>query len=185
VGGTTEIRPDVRILAATHRELEAQVKDGKFRPDLFFRLCVVRIQVPPLRDHAEDIPALVAYFLGKLAVSCRRHVHLTPAALDRLCHYAWPGNVRQLRAVLENAVVMCEGDTVDSADLLLPTANLEDRPASLNMEEVEAWAVRKAIQSSKGNFAQAARVLGISRETLAAKRKKYRIAKEEEELADS
>jgi Nif-specific regulatory protein len=179
VGGTTEVRTDVRIVAATHRDLESQVRDGKFREDLFFRLCVVRIKVPPLRDHTEDIPALVEYFLGKLAAQCGRQVRLTEAALERLDRYCWPGNVRQLRAVLENAVVMSESDTVDAGDLLLPVPHLPDLPPSLNMEELEAWAVRKALQKTGNNFAQAARLLGISRETLAAKRKKYNIGKDE------
>jgi Nif-specific regulatory protein len=181
VGSASEIRTDVRIIAATHRDLEREVKAAKFRQDLFFRLCVVRIQVPPLRDHGEDIPALVNYFLGKLAGECGRQVGLTDAALDRLVHYAWPGNVRQLRAVLENAVVMSENPTIDAGDLLLPADNLGDQPSSLNLEEIEAWAVRKAIQRTGGNFAQAARLLGISRETLATKRKKYGIGKHEAE----
>jgi Nif-specific regulatory protein len=179
VGGTAEIRTDVRIIAATHRDLERLVADGKFREDLFFRLCVIRIPVPPLREHPQDIPALVEYFLGKLATECGRQVRLTEAALARLAKYAWPGNVRQLRAVLENAVVMSDGDTIDAADLLLPAPVLRDGPPSLNLEDVEAWAIRKALQLSGNNNAQAARVLGIARETLTAKRKKYQIGKEE------
>jgi Nif-specific regulatory protein len=180
VGATAEVQTDVRILAATHRDLQAQVKEGKFRQDLFFRLCVVRIAVPPLREHNEDIPALVDYFLARLAAECGRPVRLTSAALDRLRDYSWPGNVRQLRAVLENAVVMSESDTIDAAGLLLPAAVLDDQPPSLDMEAIEAWAVRKAIQRSDGNFAQAARLLGISRETLASKRKKYGIDRDGE-----
>src|SRR5262249_39918291 len=100
VGGQTEIRTDVRIIAATHRELEKEVEAGKFRQDLYFRLCIIQIQVPPLREHAEDIPALVDYFLSKLSGECGRPVRLTESARNRLQEYAWPGNVRQLRAVL-------------------------------------------------------------------------------------
>ncbi len=175
VGGTSEVRTDVRIVAATHRDLQAQVREEKFRKDLFFRLCVVQIQVPPLRSHAEDIPALVDYFLARLAVECGKQVRLTGTALRRLQDYSWPGNVRQLRAVLENAVVMSDGDTIDAGDLLLPApAFAEDHPASLNLEEVEAWAIRKALRQAGSNLA-AARLLGVSRDTLRAKRKKYEI----------
>jgi Nif-specific regulatory protein len=179
VGGTADIRTDVRIVAATHRDLERQVTEGKFRQDLFFRLCVIRLTVPPLRDHPEDIPALVEYFLGRLAGECGRQVRLTPAALARLEKYSWPGNVRQLRAVLENAVVMSDGDTIDADSLLLPAPALADCPPSLNLEEVEAWAIKKALQQTGNNNAQAARVLGIVRETLATKRKKYKIGQDD------
>jgi transcriptional regulator with GAF, ATPase, and Fis domain len=182
VGSLAEILADVRIIAATHRDLEGLVKEGKFRQDLYFRLCVIRLRVPPLRDHAEDIPQLVDYFLGKLAVECGRRVRLTEAAVDRLMGYAWPGNVRQLRAVLENAVVMSESDTIDAGDLLLPAPGPApaDQPPSLNLEEVEAWTIRLALQKTNYNNSQAARLLGIVRETLAAKRKKYKIGKDGE-----
>jgi transcriptional regulator with PAS, ATPase and Fis domain len=178
VGGVAEVRTDVRIIAATHRDLEKLVQEGKFRQDLYFRLCVIRLQVPPLRDHAEDIPALVDYFLIRLAQECGRRVRLTEAALARLGKYSWPGNVRQLRAVLENAVVMSDSDTIDASDLLLPTPAPADQPPSLNLEEVEAWAIRQALQRTGHNNSQAARLLGIVRETLAAKRKKYKIGKD-------
>jgi Nif-specific regulatory protein len=176
VGGSREIRTDVRIIAATHRDLERLVAEGKFRPDLYFRLCVVRIEVPPLREHVEDIPALVDYFLGKLAGECGRQIRLTQAALARLKQYSWPGNVRQLRAVLENVVVMSESDVIDSGDLLLPSGPaVADLPPSLNLEEVESWAIRKALHQTGNNNVQAARLLGIARDTLASKRKKYKI----------
>jgi Nif-specific regulatory protein len=179
VGGTHEIRTDVRVIAATHRDLERQVAENKFRSDLFFRLSVIRIDVPPLREHVEDIPALVDYFLARLAVECGRQVRLTDAALARLKQYSWPGNVRQLRAVLENMVVMSESDVVDACDLLLPAGLAEaDHPPSLNLDEIEAWAIRKALHQTAGNNVQAARLLGIARETLASKRKKYKIEAE-------
>jgi Nif-specific regulatory protein len=179
VGGVEDIQSDVRVIAATHRDLEQAVADGKFRQDLYFRLCVLRIRVPPLREHAEDIPALVEYFVGRLAAECGQAVRLTPAAVARLQAYSWPGNVRQLRAVLEHAVVMSETDTVDADDLSLPTPRLSDYPATLNLEEVEEWAIRKALRQTGGKLEQTARLLGIVRETLAAKRKKYHIDKEE------
>jgi Nif-specific regulatory protein len=179
VGGTAEVQTDVRIIAATHRDLERLVEQGDFRQDLFFRLCVIRLHVPPLRQHPEDIPALVDYFMDLFAGTGGRRAQLTPAALARLQEYAWPGNVRQLRAVLENAVMMSEADLVDAGDLMLPAPLAVDQPASLNLEDVEAWAIRKALQKTERNLAQAARLLGITRETLNAKRKKYRIDKED------
>jgi Nif-specific regulatory protein len=181
VGGVAEIRTDVRVIAATHRDLDKMVREGKFRQDLYFRLCVIRLQVPPLRAHAEDIPALVDYFLGLLAKENGRHVRLTEAALARLQEYEWPGNVRQLRAVLESTVVMSDRDTIDAGDLLLPAPALADHPPSLNLEEVEAWAIRQALQRTGDNKTQAARLLGIARETLICKRKKYKIGKEGEQ----
>jgi Nif-specific regulatory protein len=178
VGSTTEVRSDVRVIAATHRDLEQGVAEGKFRQDLFYRLCVFRIRVPALREHAEDIPALVEYFLGRWAAESGRRVRLTEAALARLRDYAWPGNVRQLRAVLENAVVMCEGEVVDAGDLLLPARRPGDQPATLNLEEWEEWVIRKALRQTGGNQQQTAQLLGIVRETLAAKRRKYNIGRE-------
>jgi Nif-specific regulatory protein len=178
VGGTTEVRATVRIIAATHRDLKRQVEEGKFRHDLYFRLDGLRIEVPPLRDHADDIPALVQYFLSKLAVTSGRKVTLTEAALARLQDYSWPGNVRQLRAVLENAVVMSDNNAIDAAELLLPVApSVSDCPPSLNLDEVEAWAIRKALARTESST-HAARLLGIARDTLYAKRRKYKIDKD-------
>jgi transcriptional regulator with PAS, ATPase and Fis domain len=174
VGGSSEIRTDVRIIAATHRDLKQLVEEEKFRHDLYFRLDVIRITVPALRDHTEDIPALVEYFLEKLAAKYCRKVRLTDAALVRLQGYCWPGNVRQLRAVLESTVVMSESDTINASDLLMPTPTATDQPASLNLEDVEAWAIRKALQKAGSNI-QAAKLLGINRDTLTVKRKKYNL----------
>jgi two-component system response regulator HydG len=179
VGGTAEIRTDVRIIAATHRNLECSANEGKFRQDLYFRLNVIRIEVPPLRTHAEDIPALVEYFLSKLAIECGRRVSLTDAAVARLREYSWPGNVRQLRAVLESTLAMSETELIDADGLLLPLPTYMDYPASLNLQEVEAWAIRKALAQTGNNLGQAARLLGVVRETLREKRRKYKIGKEE------
>jgi len=157
------------------------VRGGTFRNDLYFRLSVP-IAVPALRDHAEDIPALVEHFLCRLVHEYRRPVRLTDSARARLCAYAWPGNVRQLRSVLEIAIAMCDGITIDVPDLRLDiepiSAGDSDRPPSLNLEVLEAWAIRQAMRQSKGNVAQAARILDIHRETLTAKLRKYGIDKE-------
>jgi Nif-specific regulatory protein len=179
VGGTADVRVDVRIIAATNRDLEREVEEGDFREDLFYRLRIP-IRVPPLRDHAEDIPALVAHFLGRLCVEYRRPAKLTDAALRRLREYSWPGNVRQLRSVLETAVAMSDGDTVDADDLPLGPdrgRKAEELP-TLNLEELEANAMRQALRHTEGNKAQAARLLGIHRDTLMQKLRKYGIEKE-------
>jgi Nif-specific regulatory protein len=176
VGGNAPITVDVRILAATNRDLEPEVRAGRFRKDLFFRFGM-SIKVPPLRDHLEDVPALVAHFLKTLTMEYRRRVRLSESALERLQTYSWPGNVRQLRSVLETAVAMCEGDTIHAGDLCLVTEACTPcaAPPSLNLEEVEAWTIRQALVQTSYNNTQAARILGIHRETLLSKMKKYNI----------
>jgi two-component system, NtrC family, response regulator HydG len=181
VGGSKDVVADVRIIAATHRNLEAMVRSGKFRQDLSFRLGIP-IAVPALRERAEDIPALVDYFLTQLSREYRRLMNVTPAALERLRGYHWPGNVRQLRAVLENAVALSDGTTLDAADLQLPDDGPSRLPAppGLHLEELEAWAIRLALESTSGNVSAAAEILGIHRDTLANKLKKYQIPRNRE-----
>jgi Nif-specific regulatory protein len=178
VGGVQEEKADVRVIAATNRDLQAAVKKGTFRNDLYFRLATITITVPPLREHAEDIPQLVEYFLDHLAVVYRRRPTLTEEARQRLQAYTWPGNVRQLRAVLETAVANCEGDgPIDAGDLRLleGPALTGDGPASLRLKDVEKWAIIKALQLHKGRRASAANELGIHRETLGTKMREYGI----------
>ncbi len=181
VGATADVTSDVRIIAATNRNLEQEVKNGRFRQDLLFRLKVIEIQVPKLSERTEDIPYLVQYFLDKLATECHRTVHLTPEAIQVLQQYPWPGNVRQLRALLESAVAMSEVDTIDVDGIrrMLTTNQLTEAPPSLNWEELERWAIDKALKQSGGNVAQAATLTGLSRDTLYAKIKKYGISREE------
>src|SRR5262245_32772587 len=177
VGSRKELKVDVRILAATNRDLQQQCQEGRFRRDLFFRLGV-GVRVAPLRERREDIPALVQHFLSKLAVEYRRTCRLTPAAMERLQEHPWPGNVRQLRSVLEHAVAMGDGDTIDADDLHLVTESLSPSEApTLNLKELEAWAIRQALKRTQGTIIQAAKLLGIHRDTLAAKMKEYRIEK--------
>jgi Nif-specific regulatory protein len=179
VGGTAEIQVDVRTIAATHRDLQSMVQAGTFRSDLFFRLQGLQIRVPPLREHLEDMGDLVPYFLKKLAVEWGRQVQLSPAALARLQQYSWPGNVRQLRSVLENAVALSDSNVLEPEDLVLASGPSPAEPPSLNLEELESWAVRQALRRTGGNVSQAARMLGIVRDTLASKMKKYGIRREE------
>jgi Nif-specific regulatory protein len=181
VGGVADVHVDVRIVAATNRDLQQMVREGKFREDLFYRLGVP-IKVAPLRDHAEDIPALVEHLLLALEQEYRRSLQLTEAALRRLQAYSWPGNVRQLRAVLENAVAMTDSETLDVDDLRLPDARRgagPDEPPSLNLEQLEIWAIRQALLRTQGRLAQAAEMLGVHRDTLTNKMKKYDIRRNE------
>jgi Nif-specific regulatory protein len=179
VGGTADIQVDVRAIAATHRDLQSLVQAGRFRPDLFFRLQGLQIHVPPLREHIEDVGELVHYFLKKLAVEWDRQIKLSSSALERLQEYSWPGNVRQLRSVLENAVALSETDTIEPDDLVLSAGPSPAEPPSLNLEELESWAIRQALRRTGGNVSQAARMLGIVRDTLGSKMKKYGIRREE------
>jgi Nif-specific regulatory protein len=187
VGATSDIKVDVRIVAATHRDLEKEVKAGRFRQDLLFRLRVIQIRVPPLREHPEDIAELAGFFLAKVAAECRRNFKLTNGAMRKLHSYTWPGNVRQLRAVIENAAVMSENEVID-AEALPVLGNTEmpssgthravDLPTSLDMDEIETWAIRKALKQTNGNVSHAAKLLGMSRDTLHTKIKKKGIDRE-------
>lgn len=181
VGATSDVTTDIRIIAATNRKLEEEVKAGRFRQDLLFRLKVIEIDVPTLRDRVEDIPYLVQYFLDKLAIECRRSVHLTPAAIQALQAYPWPGNVRQLRALLESTVAMSESEMIDVDGIrrMLTPNVVVDSPPSLNWEELERWAIEKALKQVNGNVAQAATVMGLSRDTLYVRIKKFGISREE------
>lgn len=179
VGGENEIKGDVRVIAATHRDLESLVRHGRFRQDLFYRLGIP-LSVVPLREHVEDIPSLVNHFLPRLRLEYRRQLKVTPAAIRRLEEYSWPGNVRQLRSVLEHAVAMGDGTTIDLHDLQLPCDNpIPGGLPSLNLEKLEAQAIREALLQTGGNMSQAADILGIHRETLAAKMKRYNIPRKE------
>jgi Nif-specific regulatory protein len=171
-----EIQVNVRVVAATNRDLKREVDAGRFRKDLFFRLGVT-IAVPPLREHAEDIPALAAYFLAALNAEYRRNARLSTAALRCLQAYPWPGNVRQLRGVLESAAAMNADDVLETHDLHLPGDDnvCEHGPASLNLEHMEAWLIRKALAKAEGVHTRAAQELGIHRDTLLSKIKKYGI----------
>lgn len=184
VGATADIKVDVRIVAATHRDLDKEVKAGKFRQDLLFRLKVIQIRVPPLREHPEDIPELAAFFLAKVSAECRRNFKLTAAAMRKLQAHQWPGNVRQLRAAIESAAVMSESELIDaeaipltgSTELVAPTtaAQLTDMPASLDMDVIEEWAICRAMRQTGGNVSHAAKLLNMSRDTLHNKLKKLK-----------
>jgi Nif-specific regulatory protein len=180
VGGRADVFVDVRIVAATNRNLKDLAKVDKFREDLLFRF-EMTLEVPPLREREEDIGSLARYFVARLAADHGRDVELSDAAIARLKGFSWPGNVRQLRSVLARAVILGEGDSIDADDIDLPCQPAHDssRPASLKLDDLEAWAIGKALKQTSWNQTEAAAVLGVNRDTLRAKIKKYGIEREE------
>ena len=183
VGGGTPIRVDVRVVSATNQPLEQALQEGHFRRDLFFRLQVVEMRVPPLRDRRSDIPILAEHFLKRFVRETGRRIRgFTPAALRKMEEYHWPGNVRELRNVVERAVALGLGPTLDSADIWLssleaggpvpPTPEAAAyRPVSL--EEVEKHHIMLTLQHTDWNKSQAASILNIERSTLDRKIKAY------------
>jgi len=173
VGGTVVLSVDVRVVAATNRDLLAAMKDGLFREDLFFRLNVFPIHVPPLRLRGDDIVSLAEHFLASLGAG----VKLSKSAAQALLQYEWPGNVRELRNVLERAVILAEGDTISASDLhlLSSTSQLQEEPISSSegIAEVEKQMILKALEEAGGNKAEAARLLKITRRMLYSRMKKH------------
>ena len=180
VGGSGEYPVACRFLAAANRDMEQLVRDGEFREDLYYRLNVFHVHVPPLRERPDDISVLASFFLQQTAEEYHRDIEgFEPAALASLERYTWPGNVRQLRNAIERAVILSEGKRirpVDLADYLQPQPTDETKIESLNLpqavETLETRLIRNALQRTKGNIAQAAGLLGIKRTTL-----NYRIKK--------
>lgn len=184
VGGTRTIRVDVRIVTATNLDLQKAVKDGRFRGDLFYRLNVVPILVPPLRERKEDVPFLVGRILEKLAAKTRRKVlWLSPDAVAFLIDYDWPGNVRELENALEFALVRTQGDTIFPESLPpwigkgKESADGTRKPLIKVIEESEKEEIIRTLVQSRGKLAEAARALGVGRTTLWRKIKRYKIAK--------
>jgi DNA-binding NtrC family response regulator len=184
VGGSQEIAADVRIIAATNRNLEEMVAAKTFREDLYYRLRVLEILVPPLRDRKEDIAALVHSLLPALSQRNRRRVAtISSKALKKLRAYHWPGNVRELQNVLERALVLCEGDTVDAEDLALPTTAAVPAPIvpigsgdyANEIRAVEKQKLALVLKQAKGNKSSAARALGMPRSTFVNKLRKHEL----------
>ena len=179
VGGTQTIRIDARVIAATNRDLARAVQDGTFRSDLFYRLNIFPIDVPPLRDRKDDLPALVDHFVRAFARRIGRAIQgVAPAALERLQAYDWPGNVRELANVLERAVILCEGPTIQERHLgaLKPPPPPVD--AFPTLEEMERQHILRALQQAGGVLAGpngAARLLGMSRSTVWSRMRKLGI----------
>ncbi|MCL2190585.1 MAG: sigma-54 dependent transcriptional regulator [Treponema sp.] len=172
VGGEETVGTDVRIIAATNRDLRAEIERGGFREDLYFRLNVVSVNVPPLRDRKDDIPVMAAGFLKEFAADNGKAVQgISEKAYSRLHAYNWPGNIRELRNCIESAVVMCRGSLVTEDDLppALQSAGDEDWvrvPVNVSLGEAEKIVIRGAVAFHKGNKSRAAETLGIGRKTL-------------------
>ena len=208
LGGSERITVDVRLIVATNKDLEKAIREGTFRQDLYYRLKVVSLHLPPLRERKEDIPELVRYFLQRFWVDINRDVRdISPRALEKLMRYHWPGNVRELENSVKRAMVITKGNTLLPEDFLLdgvesevgPTEHLDlderiqklmdpvfkelvelsrRSPGSDLMSELEKILIKKALQETKGNQVQAAILLGISRNTLRSKIERYRIKKD-------
>jgi len=165
---------DVRVIAATNQDLRAALEQGTFREDLYYRLNVVPINIPPLRERKQDIPFLANHFLKKLAPDAGRHVEaITDAAMEKLIGYHWPGNVRELENVIERSLVMATGTQLDAADIKLesaprprPQSEANFLPEGLSLDQYEQDIIREALRRADGNKSQAARMLGLTRNAL-------------------
>ena len=181
VGGNEQVQVDVRIIAATNRDLRKAVDEGRFREDLFYRLNVIPIALPPLRERREDIPLLVEHFLELLGAEMSKHVDdVSPDAMRLLMAHCWPGNVRELRNVIERGIVVANGTVIQAADLgLLPAAPvLAGHEGPVSLEEVERRHICGVLHDANGNISQAARILGIDRATLYNKMRKYQLRRD-------
>lgn len=182
VGGKEKIRLDLRIISASNRNLAESVKEGIFREDLYYRLSVVPIHLPPLRERREDIPLLVGHFLKKFCRKLKRPVpEVSPEAMEILRDYLWPGNVRELEHTLERVVILEDTDVIRTSDLPSFISQrqgefqmLSDEPVTL--EELEKKYIRFILRRTRGKKSQAAQILGINRKTLGLKIKKYGIS---------
>jgi transcriptional regulator with PAS, ATPase and Fis domain len=166
---------DVRVIAATNQDLREALEQGTFREDLYYRLNVVPMNIPPLRERKEDIPFLANHFIRKLAPDSGSRVEsITDAAMDKLLSYHWPGNVRELENVIERSLVMATGTRLDAADIRLETAPRQRAqadehaflPAGLSLDQYEQEIIREALRRADGNKSQAARLLGLTRNAL-------------------
>jgi two-component system response regulator AtoC len=177
VGGNRQIRVDVRVLAATNRNLEEEVKKGRFREDLFYRLNVVTLSLPPLRERKEDIPILVDYFLRTQGMEGGWGKAISADALGSLKNYDWPGNIRELANVLERALILSTGNTITLKDLPLTILGKSSTlPQSVStLVEIEKNLIEKTLQELNGNKTKTAKTLGISLRNLYRKLEKYEI----------
>jgi len=207
LGGTETIKVDIRLIVATNKDLEEVIANGKFREDLYYRLNVVSIMIPPLKERKEDIPELASYFLKKFNRELKKGiVGITPSAMARIASYGWPGNVRQLENVLKRAMVLCQGEWILEDQLLFEKGwerrEAEEEPSKKNVEDLldalfeelstgpvasqgldmisslERGLILRALQKTGGNQLKAAALLGINRSTLRGKMERYNIKKE-------
>lgn len=184
LGGTKPIKVDVRIIAATNRDLEKMVKEGKFREDLYYRLNVVPIFVPPLRERKEDIPPLIEHFLNKFGKEYGKNIKISSSALEILKHYNWPGNVRELENTIERLIILTEKGVIDEDDIpsymkKTPQRQLGSMDSSNSLiediENIERLRILEALRKTNFNKSKAARLLGITPRQIGYKIRKYNI----------
>ncbi|MFH1573551.1 MAG: sigma-54 dependent transcriptional regulator, partial [Acidobacteriota bacterium] len=181
IGGSEEIRVDVRVIAATNADLQEAVQAGRFRDDLFYRLNVIDIRIPPLRSRREDIPLLARGAVEKIAHELGRDiVDISDGAMKALLDYGWPGNVRELENAVERALITRKGDSLEEEDFAFLRSASDDRtgwfvPSNLTLQEIERHAIEVTLQRSRGNIKAAAAVLNIDRSTLYEKIRRYRL----------
>jgi DNA-binding NtrC family response regulator len=189
VGATRTIKVDVRTIAATNRDLEAMVKDGRFREDLYYRLNIIPITIPPLRNRRDDIPRLVDFFVAKHSASASRQIRgLTAGARNLIMTYSWPGNVRQLESAIERAILLCEGNEIEVEDLPVemrqegtPAGAFDFKlpPEGISFEDVERSLITQAMEQTNWNITRAAKLLGLSFRTLQYRLEKFGLKKTE------
>jgi transcriptional regulator with PAS, ATPase and Fis domain len=172
LGGTRPVKANVRVIAATNRDLYDAVTAGQFRADLYYRLHVFDISLPPLRQRREDIPALVVGFLGEFEHTTGRVLQITPEAMAALLQHDWPGNVRELRNAVERATIVCEGGSIRLEDLSLRSASTVTVDATA-LDVIERQTIERVMRETNGNKVHASRKLGISRMQLYTRLRKY------------
>jgi two-component system nitrogen regulation response regulator NtrX len=188
VGGTTRIRVDARVLAATNKDLQAEIRAGSFREDLYFRLNVIPIFVPPLRERQEDIPLLAEHFMAEFSREYGRRLKaFDAAAIATLQRYAWPGNVRELRNVIERLMIMAPGDSITASDVVFLQQNAVGRPEPPEQtagrqtlhearDQFERDLILRTLAEQQGNMSKTAEVLGVERSNLYRKMRAFGIA---------
>jgi two-component system NtrC family response regulator len=166
VGGREAIRVECRVIAATNRDMRTQLQQGQFREDLYYRLSVVSLKIPPLRERMEDIVPIANAFLVQACAEQRRHLRFSPAAIQAMLAYPWPGNIRELQNRVQRAVIMARGKFIDPHDLDLPSAEPTAESLRSTRERAEREALLEVLSRHRGNISQAARELQVSRPTL-------------------
>jgi DNA-binding NtrC family response regulator len=180
VGGRKEIKVDVRIIAATNRDLKEFVQEKRFREDLYYRLSVFELFIPPLRQRDQDIDLLINHFFEHFVkLHGRPQLKLSDQAREKLRKYAWPGNVRQLRNVIDSAIVLANGSEIKASELSLHETINDADLDSLNIEHWEQKLIREALRRSRGSINEATELLGISRATMYRKLESYQINRDE------
>ncbi len=174
VGGTNELHANVRVLSATNKNLQEEARAGRFREDLLYRLNVFTIRMPSLKDHLEDVPLLVEFFLQKKSKS-RQPKKISKDALHALMLYNWPGNVRELEHVIERAIILSSSDIIEAYDLHLTDQQPEQQTKSFSLDDIEKQHIERVLKIFKGNRSKASDALGISQKTLYTKIKDYEI----------